>query len=199
MATLVNIILKMHFVSLIPFFAALVSASFKVGNFVEITGLVSSPEFNGSVAMVVNPEAANGRVNVHLLVKDEDTFKFGDLGVKPEKLIAPKFKVSPKRSLEEILAFMSETGGIISSFKHEEMSPEKMIVIEQVVEFIRSLCNGVPNRISRDSEVERKVRIVGAWVNYNLGHAAMVSVAELDRSMLRYIERAWDGIGAWQR
>lgn len=187
----------MHFVSLIPFFAALVSASLKVGNFVEISGLVSSPEFNGSVAMVVNPKAANGRVNVHLLVKDEDTFKFGDLGVKPEKLIEPKFKVSPKRSLEEIFAIYSETGGIPSSFKHEEMSPEKMIVIEQVVEFIRSLCNGVPS-ILRDSEVERKVRIVGAWVNYNLGHAAMVSVAELDDSMLDSIVTAWDGIGAWQ-
>jgi len=186
----------MIFITLALLFVALVSASFRLGDFVEISGLVAAPEYNGSVAMVMNPKLLTGRVNVRLFLKEADSFKFIDLAVKPEKLVAPTFKVSRELRIEEILENMKLTG-MLSSFVHEKLNSKQEAIVGDLAKFMFMLCKGNPENILRLPEVEQQFRIIGAWINYNLGHAAMVEAAEFDRRMLPFIERAWNGIGRW--
>lgn len=148
--------------------------AFSSGDFVLIHGLVKATELNDRSAIIIGSQETddNGEARFPVLVwLDENQASFKQVRVKAANLL--ELNVDPL-----FVVSLSDT-----------RAKEYSIIITSL---------GQPGTLIKDAEIKNKCRLIGAAIASVFGFEGMRSVAECDKSYLRFIETCWDGIGQWQ-
>ena len=96
-----------------------------------------------------------------------------------------------------MMSSLELTGSMGSSWVATPLTEDNMKLLDNVVLLLRNLCESNPERFLSDAAVEARLRVIGAWIYQKFSHTGMVYVAEKNRAMKPFIERAWDRIGVW--
>ena len=176
----------------------------RVGDFIEISGLVKKPEYNGSIAIV---QKVGERDERHQVLKADGecirnfslTIDFDDclkpILMKEANMSPVKWNVPEKLSLEQLYVNAINFGRF-SSFVEREVTAEEREVLDRVVLLIRVMCNDESSKL-HEPEITEKLRLIGAWINQNFDFHAMVYVCEAHRPFKNDIEWLWHEIGVW--
>ena len=209
---------KMNFLSIFVAVATFISCAAAASSleirdrkFSQITGLTMAAHLNGTYAMVTGPVKANGRVPILAILESNvsgfdvrtDTAPFSpekyftEALIKKENLVDFDWAEPKQRTMAEMMSSYESTGSFGSNWVDTPLTEDNKKFLGNVALLLWNLCESDPERFLSDAAVEARLRVIGAWIYQKFSHTGMVYVAEKNRAMKPFIERAWDRIGVW--
>jgi hypothetical protein len=196
-----------------------VLSPFKRGAFVFVEGLVSKPEYNGHVGLVMNRGDERTEVMIFLpeperlramtAVQPEHAFKSLLLRDQNMRLLTREdWKYERERSVAEQHAeFMenflinTQVFQIPNRLVTRTLTNDQKSELKSIKNLIEAMCGGVPSELQNDSDLRRKGILIGAWINLRYGWFGMSYAcnygSERNYGFVPAIDRLWDGIGDW--
>lgn len=196
------------------------SSLFKYGAVVFVEGLVSRPEFNGHIGVVMNRGPERTEVLIFLPtpetllkkthINHETAFKSLLLRDQNMRLFKRSdWKYEKHRDVEELIAEFSQsirknshphsyTCTMPNSFVNRTLSNDEKTVLRSLKGIIVAMFGDARYpEPENNTDLRIRVALIGAWINLRYGWFGMSYCCEHDNLFVGPIDRMWHGIGDW--